>query len=729
MWRLLSSVVALVVAARANAALNEQPQAVAFGLDAELARVQSDHDAVQQLADVVRASSSSSSISTKDALVQLGNIYFYGNSSLDVSVNGTLAMKFFSAAATQFGDAHAQFHVGVAHSYGFWGFEKDNAAAMLQYYFASLGEHTGATLALGFKHLTGVGAPKSCESAVRYYEVAANKAVMLREANASKPAIYDLPHRRLKTVSETQHKKNIPSDAAIVDYYQFSADKGDPEATMNLATLFYYGARGLEQDLVKAAALFQKAYELGASGGAYQLGHIYSHGIGVKQDNDTAFRYLQEASNEGNTQAQNELAYMYLQGKGTPRDPKRATTLFQNAAKQGSMEAFYNLGVLHMKGNIPGSASKDPEYEVAHGYFQVAAHQGHTISSHKLGHMSLHGIGTTRSCRNAVDSFKLVAERGEWDRMLLKGFKDFKNQDYEAAFLKYAVMAQQGYEVAQHNAAYLLDYGFLTPLFPAVAMPTTTVLTDSETSVAAMMLYKLAALQGNVDANLKIGDFYYYGKGGHAVDFTRASAHYSLASKRANAQAMFNLGLMYEHGIGVDQDFYLAKRYFDKAKDAHSDAHVPVTLALWKLSLHTTLTKWKTKWDILVGNIEAPPPLAPPPPPARPASSSSTAASQGATDADATKSYVEALLESWWPSIVSGADSSAAATTTSSAAANSLDAILDNLMELLQSDDFLILVLMVVLGVVLYIRSERQYLGDPMPQPVQQQQQQQQVPQ
>uniref|UniRef100_K3XAT4 Uncharacterized protein n=1 Tax=Globisporangium ultimum (strain ATCC 200006 / CBS 805.95 / DAOM BR144) TaxID=431595 RepID=K3XAT4_GLOUD len=93
-------------------------------------------------------------------------------------------------------------------------------------------------------------------------------------------------------------------------------------------------------------------------------------------------------------------------------------------------------------------------------------------------------------------------------------------------------------------------------------------------------------------------------------------------------------------------------------------------------------------------------------------------------DADAAKSYVEALLESWWPSIVSGADSSAgAAAVTSSATANSLDAILDNLVELLQSDDFLILVLMVALGVVLYIRSERQYLGDPMPQPGQQQQQ------
>ncbi|GAB9467616.1 Sel-1 family protein [Globisporangium polare] len=684
---------------------------LAADLQADLERIQSDHGIVQQLAQVALSSQEQSDV--KSALVQLGDAYFYSNATLATAVNGTLALKFYSQAAA-WGDAHAQFHVGVAHSYGFWGVPKDEAAAMLQYYFASLGDNTASVLALGHKHLMGVGAPKNCESAVRYYEVAANRAMLLREANASKPAIYDLPHRRLKTVSETQHKKNIPSDAAIVDYYQFSADKGDPEATMNLATLYYYGARGLEQDLPRAAALFQRAYELGASGGAYHLGHIYSHGIGVPQNNETAFKYLQEASNEGNTQALNELANMHLQGRGTARDLRQATAMFQNAAKQGSMEAFYNLGVLHMQGAV----SKDPEYEVAHGYFQVAAHQGHTISSHKLAHMSLHGIGTTRSCKNAVDSFKLVAERGEWDRMLSKAFKDFKNQDYEAAFMKYAVMAQQGYEVAQHNAAYLLDYGFLTPLFASATTP------EPETAAAAMMLYKLAALQGNVDANLKIGDFYYYGKGGNEVDFTRASAHYSLASKRSNAQAMFNLAFMYEHGIGVDQDFYLAKRFFDKARGAHSDAHVPVTLALWKLKVHTLLTSWKRTWDILVGNIEAPvaPPV-PTVPQSHPSSPASSSAAAQAAEQDA-KSYVESLLAAWWPNIVTGAD------TTNSQGNSSLEAMLGNWRDLahdlLESDDFLIALLLLALGVVLYIRSERQYLGDPMPQPQQQEPQQEQ---
>ncbi|KAG7400948.1 Protein sel-1 1 [Phytophthora boehmeriae] len=671
----------------------------------EALRRHADNEAVRGLSDAALSPFVSRS-ERRDALVQLGDMYFYGNQSLDTSVNGTLAMSLYAEAAAM-GAPRAQFHVGVAQSYGLWGFPLDEAGAMTNYYFAALGGDIGAAMALGHKHLLGLGAPKKCESAVRYYEVAANEGVARREQNVSRPAIYDLPYRRLKTLAETQHKKNLPSDSAIVDYYQFSADKGDPDATLNLATLHYYGARGLEQDVERAAVLFKKAYDLGASGGAYHLGHIYNHGIGVPQDNATALKYLQEAVNEGNTAAQNELAHMYLLGKGTTPNELEAVNLFKAAAKQGSMEAFYNLGVLHMRGGgSKGSvvAIDHPEYEVAHGYFQVAAHQGHTISSHKLGHMSLHGIGTTRSCKNAVESFKMVAERGEWDRVLSQAYRDFKHQDYEAAFMKYAVMAQQGYEVAQHNAAYLLDYDFLTPSAFSSALsltPFSVELDEDVVATTAVMLYKLAAQQGNVDANLKIGDYYYYGKGGHPVDFVKASAHYSLASKRSNAQAMFNLGLMYEHGVGVEQDFYLAKRFFDKARVAHSDANVPVTLALWKMRTHMTLRSWKRWWDELVGNVT-------PSVKTNSASSPSTASTSASQSQEGgrrhTKQSFFSLLEKLWPGGVNMNPETLLRDT------------FGNWREVVQSDNFLILVLTIALGVVLYIRSERQYLRAPHPQ-------------
>ncbi|CEG50349.1 Extracellular protein SEL-1 and related proteins [Plasmopara halstedii] len=662
-----------------------------------LRRLQTDNAAVRDLSDTA-LSPMVPRFERRDALVQLGDMYFYGNSSLDTSVNGTLAMSIYAEAAA-LGAPRAQFHVGVALSYGLWGFPLDEAAAMVNYYFAALGGDISATMVLGHNHLLGISAPKKCETAVRYYELAANEAVARREANVHRPAIYDAPHRRLKTVAETQHKKKLPDDSAIADYYQFSADKGDPDATISLATLYFYGERGVSQDVERAALLYKKAYDLGATDAAYHLGHCYSLGIGVPQNNATAFKYMQEAVNEGNAAAQNELAHMYLHGKGTKRDEEQAVTLFKAAMKQGSVEALYNLGVLYMRGgglfDPTVLAQTHPEYDVAYGYFLIAAYQGHTISKHKIGQMSLHGIGTTRSCTNAVETFKLVAERGEWDRVLTQAYTDFKQKEYEAAFMKYAVMAQQGYEVAQHNAAYMLDAGFLNPsaFSPTLSLtPIGTELTTDVLASTAVMLYRLAAQQGNVDANLKIGDYYYYGKGGHAVNYVKASAHYFLASKHSNAQAMFNLALMYEHGIGMEQDFNLAKRFFDKARLAHSDAKVPVMLATWKLRAHKTLRSWKRWWDNLIGNVS---------PSATISSESTSASTEGDSnglDADASSM----LLENWWlGDLMQGM----------------ITSVTTKLFKL-QSEDFVIAILMIALGIVLYIRSERQYLPAP---PLQQQ--------
>jgi succinate dehydrogenase hydrophobic anchor subunit len=87
------------------------------------------------------------------------------------------------------------------------------------------------------------------------------------------------------------------------------------------------------------------------------------------------------------------------------------------------------------------------------------------------------------------------------------------------------------------------------------------------------------------------------------------------------------------------------------------------------------------------------------------ASSSATARSEGsaaATESEAGSSLL-ALLEHWWPG-----DANLSTDTL-------LHDMFSNWREVLQSDNFLIFVLTIALGVVLYIRSERQYLQAPPP--------------
>lgn len=58
---------------------------------------------------------------------------------------------------------------------------------------------------------------------------------------------------------------------------------------------------------------------------------------------------------------------------------------------------------------------------------------------------------------------------------------------------------------------------------------------------------------GYAIARVKLGDYYYYGYGADQ-DLELAAEQYRLASDRMGSpQAMFNLGYMYEQGIGLQQ--------------------------------------------------------------------------------------------------------------------------------------------------------------------------------
>eukprot|EP01027_Heterolobosea_sp_BB2_P009231 GEZU01013630.1.p1 GENE.GEZU01013630.1~~GEZU01013630.1.p1 ORF type:complete len:326 (-),score=66.35 GEZU01013630.1:1022-1999(-) len=191
-------------------------------------------------------------------------------------------------------------------------------------------------------------------------------------------------------------------------------------------------------------------------------------------------------------------------------------------------------------------------------------------------------------------------------------------------------MAEQGYEVAQSNAAYMLDRGLGLEDIVFKRVPTVGTSSQSEalatsrnaaslqqpeqkridqeqeqeaspplssppsTSAVdqsldrferALHWYTRASQQGNVEAFVKVGDYYYYGLGTD-VSFENSVKNYQMASNFRNPQATFNLGYMHEHGKGLDQDFHLAKRYYDMAAEIDSTARVPVLLALGKLYLH-----------------------------------------------------------------------------------------------------------------------------------------------
>lgn len=220
------------------------------------------------------------------------------------------------------------------------------------------------------------------------------------------------------------------------------------------------------------------------------------------------------------------------------------------------------------------------------------------------------GVGTARNCEMAVSLFKNVAERGHWSLELATAAKAFQAGEADGAIVRYLVrplivffpfssddiccsatvdlsrppardtdppalplhgtqippppqlLAEMGYEIAQHNAAFVLEEEGFSPLA-----------SENGTYKRALVNWRRSAGQGEFSARVKIGDYLYYGRGTE-VDMVAAADEYRTAADASNPQAMFNLAYMHEHGEGLPHDLHLAKRYYDMSLNTNAESQV-----------------------------------------------------------------------------------------------------------------------------------------------------------
>ncbi len=473
-----------------------------------------------------------------------------------------------------------------------------------------------------------------------------------------------------------------------MEYYRLLATKKkDVHAAITLASLHSAGARGASQDL----ALAHKYYKIAADESSNlescgQVGIRYLLGVGVEQDISQAYKYCSRgAPNDlhckGNCDpsALNCWGLMYL--RGVPyrlqRDVERAEKIFRKAKELGSVDAMYNLGMLKLgwmgeeksdatldiiaSNDVEAIATaavmsalenapalkekarkdiKNSELNKAYHYFVSAAKQGHIQSMHRAGMMLKPGVTSLEgNCNLALHYFKSVATQGPaMARLTRAAYKEYLSGNYEQALRHYLVAAEAGIEIAQSNAAFLLERGFCLGLDPISC------------ASASLRLWKAASHQGNAEASLKVGDVHYYGKhrekshprysfselyskwkknliglirvkllgekdkalfsnsnyhnknetvllNERKSDFEVAANFYRKAADAANPRANFNMGYMHQWGIGLKQDFPLAKRYYDFAGN-FVEAEVPVYLALQSMKLHQWLIKFMVTHNI-----------------------------------------------------------------------------------------------------------------------------------
>uniref|UniRef100_UPI00398F53D2 protein sel-1 homolog 1-like isoform X3 n=1 Tax=Pristiophorus japonicus TaxID=55135 RepID=UPI00398F53D2 len=475
--------------------------------------------------------------------------------------NVTAAKDLFEALAEN-GSHKAQTALGFMHATGI-GVGFNQPKALVYYTFAALGGNFVAHMILGNKYLNGINLPRRCEAALIHYKTAAKYVadnVALRGEILTEKV-------RLTERAENRSSNGEIMDFDLYQYFQFIAEKGDLQSQVGLGQLHLTGSKGIEQDYEKAFYYLSKAVRGGSTNALGFLGKMYSEGNEIiAQNNETALMYFRMAAKRDNPIGLTGLGSAYLYGKGVAVDYEKALKYFKKAADKGWVDGQFHLGVMHYTG-----LGVKRDYKVAIKYFHHASQAGHALALYNLAQMYGSGTGVVRSCLTATELYKNVCERGQWTERFLSAYFAYKENNIDSAFLQYLFLAEQGYEMAQSNTAYILEY------------EQSALISKMDCYHMALIYWNRAAAQGYSYARIKLGDYYYYGYG-TKVDYETAASHYRLAAEQQhNAQAMFNLAYMYEHGLGTEQDLHLAKRFYDLAAETSIDAYIPVFLALCKL--------------------------------------------------------------------------------------------------------------------------------------------------
>ncbi|XP_027339928.1 ERAD-associated E3 ubiquitin-protein ligase component HRD3A isoform X2 [Abrus precatorius] len=405
--------------------------------------------------------------------------------------------------------------------------ERSKGKAFLYHHFAAEGGNMQSKMALAYTYTRQDMFEKAVKLYAELAEVAVNSFLISKDSPVIEPVrLHNGAEENKEALRKSKGEED--DDFQILEY---QAQKGNAAAMYKVGLFYYFGLRGLRRDHSKALSWFLKAAYNG-------MGYLYVKGYGVDKKNYTkAKEYFEKAADNEEVGGHYNLGVMYLKGIGVKRDVKLACTYFVVAANHGQPKAFYQLA--------------------------------------KIFHI---GVGFKKNIPLATALYKLVAERGPWSSLSRWALESYLKGDVGKAFMLYSRMAEMGYEVAQSNAAWILDkYGERS-----MCMGESGFCTDAERHQRAHSLWWQASEQGNEHAALLIGDAYYYGRG-TARDYDRAAEAYMHAKSQFNAQAMFNLGYMHEHGQGLPFDFHLAKRYYDEALEHDPAAKLPVTLALTSL--------------------------------------------------------------------------------------------------------------------------------------------------
>ncbi len=325
----------------------------------------------------------------------------------------------------------------------------------------------------------------------------------------------------------------------------------DPAAQFDLGMQYHTGDEVL-QNYKQAAVWFARAASQGHAPSQNQLGQYLFVGHGVDADPATALQWLKAAASSGDPQYVFDYASALEGAPGSLADKAQAAQVYAQAAERGHLEAMVSLAVMFQNG-----VGVTQDLQRAKALYELAIAEGHPRAQNNLGLLYVRGDGVP--------------------------------QDYERAVTLFSEAAEQGLSVAMTNLGVMYENGFGVPLDEARAaalyrqagggdVDQTVEKADGpvydprllppDKSEAGLALLERGAKSGDPISQFQLGwvllsqPSLTFSEQITAAGYMRASASAGLAP------AMVNLAGLYAHGLGVPQDYVLARMWLIRAMGA-----------------------------------------------------------------------------------------------------------------------------------------------------------------
>jgi SEL1 protein len=394
-----------------------------------------------QLYAVIEKAAANREAGAREAIAEIA---FFGSASIDPDYRH--AFTLFTSLYQEEHSAKAAHMLGLYYAEGI-GVAADPARALLYHTVAAKADHLPSILTLAHWNMAGLHGDSDC-AAARSHLFEAAKQVDVELAKRKRKYRSVVPP---DSIVEKKSRKDVLSmfpSKELIEYYRYSADRGQVESQTILGQVFYHGGADWDPDYKTAMTYFKSAAKQGGSVAQGYLGQMYLKGEGVKEDTHLAYKYFKASAEGGSAMGLNGMGLCYWRGIEVVQDYDEAWAFFDKAIAKEHPDALYNVAMMLKEWNQPLLADSITSYLIK------AVKNGHLQAHYELAKTYHRQPGF---CALSVYLLKTFVEKGDQTYILDEAHAIYKRGKTNQAVSRYLFMAGQGFEVAQSNLAKLLQ--------------------------------------------------------------------------------------------------------------------------------------------------------------------------------------------------------------------------------------------------------------------------------